>query len=73
MSHLPRPTTAQVEANYPHTGPLLTRKLNTTDLIAEHYDDLLRLAGSLKFGHASASLLVGKLSARVGRTRWPRR
>jgi len=53
---------AQVEANYPHTGPLLTRKLNT-DLIAEHYDDLLRLAGSLKFGHASASLLVGKLSA----------
>ncbi len=29
----------------------------------EHYDDLLRLAGSLKFGHATASLLVGKLSA----------
>lgn len=26
-------------------------------------DDLLRLAGSLKFGHATASLLVGKLSA----------
>jgi len=34
-----------------------------TDLIAEHYDDLLRLAGSLKFGHATGSLLVGKLSA----------
>ncbi|ETD30843.1 transposase [Williamsia sp. D3] len=47
---------------FPHTGPLLTRKLNL-DLIAEHYDDLLRLAGSLKFGHATASLLVGKLSA----------
>jgi hypothetical protein len=43
-------------------GGLLTRKLNL-DLIAEHYDDLLRLAGSLKFGHATASLLVGKLSA----------
>ena len=43
-------------------GPRLTRKLNT-DLIAEHYDDLLRVAGSLKFGHATASLLVGKLSA----------
>lgn len=28
---------AQVEAEFPHTGPLLTRKLNT-DLIAEHYD-----------------------------------
>ena len=33
------------------------------DLIAEHYDDRLRLAGSPKFGHATASLLVGKLSA----------
>ena len=53
---------AQVEAEFPRTGPLLTRKLNT-DLIAEHYDDLLRVAGSLKFGHATASLLVGKLSA----------
>jgi len=40
----------------------MTRRLNL-DLIAEHYDDLLRLAGSLKFGHATASLLVGKLSA----------
>ncbi len=53
---------ADIEARFPHTGPLLTRKLNL-DLIAEHYDDLLRLAGSLKFGHATASLLVGKLSA----------
>ncbi len=26
---------AQIEADFPHTGPLLTRKLNT-DLIAEH-------------------------------------
>ncbi|MDP9850485.1 Tn3 family transposase [Streptosporangium lutulentum] len=53
---------AQVAADYPHAGPLLTRRLNT-EVIAEHYDDLLRLAGSLKFGHATASLLVGKLSA----------
>lgn len=51
-----------VESAFPRTGPLLTRKLNT-ELIAAHYDDLLRLAGSLKFGHATASLLVGKLSA----------
>jgi TnpA family transposase len=51
-----------VEDDYPHTGPPLTRELNT-DLIAEHYDGLLRLAGSLKFEHATASLLVGKLSA----------
>ena len=33
---------AQVESAFPHAGPLLTRKLNL-DLIAEHYDDLLRL------------------------------
>lgn len=41
---------------------LLTRRCNL-DLIAENYDDLLRLAGLLRFGHATASLLVGKLSA----------
>ncbi len=49
---------SRVEAAFPLAGPLLTRRLNT-----EHWDDLLRLAGSLKFGHATASLLVGKLSA----------
>lgn len=53
---------AEAEARFPHAGALLTRKVNL-DLIAEHWDDLLRLAGSLKFGHATASLLVGKLSA----------
>lgn len=53
---------ADTEARFPHAGPLLTRKLNL-DLISAHWDDLLRLAGSLKFGHATASLLVGKLSA----------
>ncbi|WP_369028009.1 Tn3 family transposase, partial [Nocardia farcinica] len=50
------------EARFPHAGPLMTRRANL-ELIAEHWDDLLRLAGSLKFGHATASLLVGKLSA----------
>jgi len=53
---------ADAETRFPHVGPLMTRKANL-DLIAEHWDDLLRLAGSLKFGHATASLLVGKLSA----------
>ncbi len=53
---------ADAEARFRHASSLLTRKLNL-DLIAEHYDDLLLLAGSLKFGHATASLLVGKLSA----------
>jgi TnpA family transposase len=56
---------SEAESAFPLTGPLLTRKLNT-DVIAEHWDDLLRLAGSLKFGPATASLLVGKLSASGG-------
>lgn len=47
---------------FPKAGPLLTRRLDI-DLITEHWDDLLRLAGSLKFDHATASLVVGKLSA----------
>ncbi|MBX4171477.1 Tn3 family transposase [Rhodococcus pyridinivorans] len=51
-----------VQAEFPLAGPLLTRRANL-ELIAAHWDDLLRLAGSLKFGHATASLLVGKLSA----------
>jgi TnpA family transposase len=53
---------ATVSQAYPAAGPLLTRRLDTA-LITDHWDDLLRLAGSLKFGHATASLLVGKLSA----------
>lgn len=52
---------AEAESRFPHAAPLLTRRCNL-DLIAEHYDDLLRLAGSLKFGQVTASLLVGKLS-----------
>ena len=52
----------QAESAFPLAGPLLTCRANL-DLIAAHWDDLLRLAGSLKFGHATASLLVGKLSA----------
>jgi hypothetical protein len=32
-------------------------------LIEENWDDLLCLAASIKFGHATASLIVGKLSA----------
>jgi TnpA family transposase len=34
-----------------------------TDFILQHYDDLLRLAGSLKSGWVTASLLMGKLQA----------
>jgi hypothetical protein len=51
-----------VNARWPHAGPLLTTKANTA-LIAEHWDDLLRLGASLKYGRATASLVVGKLCA----------
>ena len=49
----------------PAAGPLLTRRVNTT-LIAENWDEMLRVAASLKYGHVTASLIVGKLS-RAGR------
>lgn len=63
---------ADYEERFPTTGPLLTEKANL-DLVADHGDDLLRLAGSLKYGHATASLIVGKLSASSRQTRWPPR
>ena len=34
-----------------------------TQLIADHWNDLLRLVGSMKFGHTTASLLIAKLHA----------
>jgi TnpA family transposase len=46
-------------ARYPHAGPLLTRRLNT-ELITATWDDLLRVAASVKYGHATAALVVGK-------------
>jgi hypothetical protein len=51
-----------VSRHWPVAGPLLTQKINM-GLIEENWDDLLRLAASIKFGHATASLIVGKLSA----------
>lgn len=54
----PGPTTGRSSP----LGPLLTKKANL-DLVAAHWDGLLRLAGSPKYGHATASLIVGKLSA----------
>jgi len=52
---------AETTAAYPVAGTLLTRRLNTA-LIAEHWDEMLRLAASLKYGHVTASLIVAKLS-----------
>jgi TnpA family transposase len=49
-------------ARYPHAGPLLGQPIQT-QLIAEHWNDLLRLVASMKFGHTTASLLIAKLHA----------
>jgi TnpA family transposase len=55
-------TPTALTARYPNAGPLLGARLNK-DLIAGCWPDLLRMAGSLKFGEATASLIVGKWSA----------
>ncbi|MGK5553794.1 Tn3 family transposase [Actinomadura kijaniata] len=53
---------AATNALYPHAGPLLADRWNE-GLVVGCWDDLLRMAGSLKFGEATASLIVGKWSA----------
>jgi hypothetical protein len=47
---------------WPLAGPLLTQRAHT-DLIAEHWDDLQRIGGSLLLGHVSAALLITHLQA----------
>ena len=49
-------------ATYRHLGPLLKGKVRERRVV-DHWDDLLRVAGSLKRGHVTASLLIGKLQA----------
>jgi hypothetical protein len=49
-------------SRYPHAGPLRGQPIQT-QLIADHWNDLLRLVGSMKFGHTTASLLIAKLHA----------
>ncbi|MGH3933364.1 MAG: Tn3 family transposase [Pseudonocardiaceae bacterium] len=55
-------TPTEVAKLYPHAGPLLGVRWNE-DLVADCWPDLLRMAGSLKYGQATASLIVGKWSA----------
>ena len=55
-------TPAETGKLYPHAGPLLSARWNE-DLVAGCWSDLLRMAGSLKYGQATASLIVGKWSA----------
>jgi TnpA family transposase len=60
--HLFRSRAASHYKRWPLAGPLLAHHVQV-DLIAEHWDDLLRIGGSLKQGHVSAALLVAKLQA----------
>jgi TnpA family transposase len=49
-------------ARFPHVGWLLTGTVDHR-LIRDQWDEMLRLSASLKYGHATASLVVGKLHA----------
>jgi Tn3 transposase DDE domain len=55
-------TPTELAKLYPHAGPLLGTRWNE-DLVADCWPGLLRMAGSLKYGQATASLIVGKWSA----------
>ncbi len=57
-----RPHSAGHYQRWAHAGPLLRHHVQV-DLIDEHWDDLLRIGGSLKRGHVSAALLVARLQA----------
>src|SRR4051794_30948416 len=50
------------EKRHPRLGPLLKGRINR-DRILRNWDDLLRVAGSLKRGWVTASLLIGKLQS----------
>ena len=50
------------QKRHPHLGPLLKGRINR-DRILRNWDDLLRVAGSLKRGWVTASLLIGKLQS----------
>ncbi|MCP3990373.1 MAG: Tn3 family transposase, partial [Actinomycetia bacterium] len=56
---------SQPKAHYrrwPTAGPLLAHPLQT-EIIERHWDDLLRIAWSIRTGHVSASLLITRLQA----------
>lgn len=57
-----RPHAASYYTQWPVAAPLLAAHAQT-ELIDEHWDELARIAGSLKLGYVSASLLVARLQA----------
>src|SRR5260370_21884886 len=61
-----RSSTITIPSSWPRcsaaAGPLLAARWDE-DLVAGCWDDLLRVGASLKYGQASASMIVGKWSA----------
>jgi TnpA family transposase len=55
-------TPTVINLQYPNAGPLLNARWGEA-LVEETWDDLLRMGASLKYGQATASLVVGKWSA----------
>jgi TnpA family transposase len=49
-------------AAYPALAPIMGRKVRT-DVVREHWGDILRLVASLKNGHAAPSVMMRKLAA----------
>lgn len=47
---------------YQHLGPLL-RGTVRREFVLKHWDDLLRVVGSMKLGHVTASLFISKLQS----------
>ncbi len=50
------------KASYPNLRPMLKGIINQK-LILQHWDELLRIAASIKHGQVTASLLIGKLQS----------
>ncbi len=65
-------TPATIATLYPHAGPLLSARWNE-NLVEACWPDLLRMAGSLKYGQATASWSSGSGRPPHARTPWPRR
>ena len=61
-SPLWRPHSPSHYRRWPLAGPLLEHHAQI-DVIDEHWDDLVRIGGSLKLGYVSAALLIAKLQA----------
>jgi TnpA family transposase len=57
-----RPYPASHYQRWPTAGPLLGHPVQV-EVIDRHWDDLLRIASSIRTGHVSASLLTARLQA----------